>query len=267
MTGRRQRPEAGFALIVMLGIVGSASFGILLAVQALVPPTRDRQQRADQHLATTAEAARVAFRRNGAFSGNLDALAQDAGLDIDGAWRRDPFGSGRELAYRVGAAGAQVRSCGQDGVLDNSDDVVFDVPTETRLRVRQRLRLRLLRAVLARSEFRVGGAMTASDEVRMATAMREHAAARRQWLTADEPTRASLQSAMATTAATIDALVTAHGLPALPGSLTGAGGLMSRLGMQDSRARDGAGAALQRDDVLGWRAIGADRVEGSDDDM
>jgi hypothetical protein len=53
----------------------------------------------------------------------------------------------------------------------------------------------------------------------------------------------------------------------LPVALTGAGGLMDRLAMEDARAVDGAGAPLLLDPVVGFVAAGADGTGGTDDDM
>jgi hypothetical protein len=101
----------------------------------------------------------------------------------------------------------------------------------------------------------------------MGTAMRTLAIAQRQWLTADAATRATLTTQNNAALATITALCTTYGLPALPASLTGAGGLMQMLGTSDARAVDGAGVALRTDPNLGVAARGADGTGGTDDDM
>ncbi|MCK5941636.1 MAG: hypothetical protein KAI24_06690, partial [Planctomycetes bacterium] len=184
-----------------------------------------------------------------------------------GAWRRDPFGAGEELDYGLVGSDARLRSRGGDGRLGGVDDTTIAVVGETQLRVRQRLRLRMLRAVLLRSQFRWDSAMTPGDVARMRAAMRDLAVAKRQWLGADAATRADLTTRMNAATTTIEGLVSAYGLPPIPSSLTAAGGLMSQLSMPDARAVDGAGAALLRDAVLGFVAAGADRNGGTDDDM
>jgi len=271
MTGRRtiraNGDEPGFALIVLLAVVGIGSVGLLLAVEAYLPTLRERQELSAGNLRQAEAATRVAFRRNGAFPGDLDGLSAAAGLGVDGQWRRDPFGHGEELDYSQVGADVLLRSRGVDQQLGTADDSTFRVSAETQLRVRQRLRLRMLRAVLLRSPFRLAGSMSAGDEALMRTAMRDYAVAMRQWRTADAATRTALTSTMNGATATINGLASVHALPTLPVSLTGAGGLMSQLAMQDSRAVDGRGAALLLDPVLGFVAVGADGTGGTDDDM
>lgn len=259
--------QAGFALLVLLGIVGVGTMGIVLAVQSFLPPLSDAVGRATANLDTVATAAREAFVRDGAFPGDLDALATASGLRDDGPWRGDPFGHGQDLDYVVTASGLRVRSRGDDRVLGNADDLVVDVPAETGVRVRQRARLRLVRALLVQSAFRAAGSMSAAESTQMRTAMRDYAIARRQWCTATSSERLALTTTMATAAATITALQTVHGLTALPAGVTGAGGLFETLGLDDARAVDGKGQAFLADAVLGVVAVGNDGIGGTDDDM
>jgi hypothetical protein len=72
---------------------------------------------------------------------------------------------------------------------------------------------------------------------------------------------------MADASAETVAVASVHALTALPVALTGAGGLMDRLAMEDARAVDGAGAPLLLDPVVGFVAAGADGTGGTDDDM
>jgi hypothetical protein len=254
-------------MLVLLAVVGFGSIGILLAVQALVPTLSDRQYVAERNLNIAAAAANLAYRRDGRFPADLDALAVAGGLSPAGAWRRDPFGTGQELDYRIISTGVRVSSCGLDGRLGTADDSQKLVSTETQLRLRQRLRLRLLRAVLLRSSYRLDGLMTAGEQLSMRTAMHDYAVAKRRWLRADATERAALMVTMASAATVVTQLTTSYGLPSLPVSLSGAGGLMSQLAMTDARAVDGSGAPLLADPVLGWVAAGADGVGGTDDDM
>ena len=263
----RDPQQAGFALIVLLSVVGIGSVGVLLAVQSLVPTLRDRQASANEHLMISARAAADAYRRYGSFPADLDAMAAEGGVTDAGHWQRDPLGAGQELDYQVLASGVRIRSRGVDGQLGTADDLERTVHTDTQLRLRQRLRLRMLRAVLLRSPYRLDGLMTPAEHLLVREATRDYAAAQRQLLTATATERTLLTTVMSAAAATIDALALSYGLPAIPSSLTGAGGLMSQLGMSDSRAFDGRGAALQRDPVLGWIAVGADGTGGTDDDM
>lgn len=259
--------EPGFALIVLLAVVGIGSVGLLLAVEAYLPTLRERQALSVGNLQTAQAAARTAYRRTGAFPVDLDALSTAAGLDVDGSWRRDPFGHGEALDYARVGADLRLRSRGVDRQLGTADDLVLDVAAETQLRVRQRLRLRVLRAVLLRSSFRLAGSMSAADVVQMRNAMRDYAVAKRRWRTADAATRVTLSTTMADATATVSALASVHALTALPVALTGAGGLMDRLAMEDARAVDGAGAPLLLDPVVGFVAAGADGTGGTDDDM
>jgi hypothetical protein len=261
------RDQAGFALLVLLGIVGMASLTIVLAVQHIARPFAERVAITDSNIATAQSAARIGYRRNGAFPASLTAAATAAGLDAQGRWRIDPWSQAQDLDWAPVATGLRVRSRGIDGVLGTADDESFTVLTEPQLRARQRGRLRLLRAQLLRSTYRYSAAMTATDWQQMQTAMRDHAIALRQFLTADAATRVTLTATMATAAAQVSALVSAYGLPPLPPALTGAGGLMQMLGTADTRAVDGAGAALLTHATLGMTARGADGTGGTNDDM
>ena len=239
----------------------------LLAVQAFLPLLRDRQVVAQQSLETAGQGVRGAYRQSGVLPTDLDSLESAAGLSSLGQWRRDPYGSGQELDYSVAAGQVRLRSRGVDGLLGSTDDLQVTIEEEPLLRQRQRLRLRLLRAVLVRSPYRYAGSMSPADEAQMVAAMRDYARARRQWLTADAATRTTLATQMSTASATISSLASTHALPALPATLTGAGGLMSQLAMSDARAIDGRGAALLLDSVVGMVAVGADGAGGTDDDM
>lgn len=262
---QQRREQSGFALVVLLAVVGVGSVGILLAVQAYLPVLSDRQTVAADNVTTVARAAAIAYRQNGSFPADLNALETAAGLPATGGWRRDPYSAGRELDYRVRSADLQVRSCGPDGQFGTADDCERLVATETQLRVRQRLRLRMLRAVLLRSPYRFDAGMSAAELQQMKAAMHDYAIARRRWLTADTATRVTLTATMVSATATVNGLISTYGLPALPVSLTGAGGLMSQLSMPDGRCLDGRGAVLQTDATVGWLAAGV--TGGIDDDM
>lgn len=257
----------GFALLVLLALIGVGSLTIVLALPATAPVGGRQGVDAAANVAVAQAAARIAYRRNGAFPGSLDLAAAAAGLDASGAWRRDPWGRGADLQWGMVAAGLRVRSRGRDGSAGTADDDVFVVGTEAQLRLRQRARLRLLRAVLLRSPYRFAPTMTPTDVTAMRDAMRDYAIAKRRWLTADPATRVVLGATMTTAAATVAALRTANGLPALPNALVGAAGLTQQLGLDDTRVVDGSGARLLRDPVVGFLARGADRRGGTDDDM
>lgn len=259
--------QEGFVLLVLLSIAGAGSVVLLLAVQAFLPSLRDRQVVAQQNLEVARQGVHNAYRQDGVLPSDLDSLELTGGLSSLGQWRRDPYGAGQELDYSAASGQARLSSRGVDGALGSADDLQVTIDEEPMLRQRQRLRLRMLRAVVTRSPYRNAASMSPAEEAQMAAAMREYARARRSWLTADAATRTTLNNQMASASATISSLVSTHALPALPPTLTGAGGLMSQLAMPDTRAVDGRGVALQLDSVLGMRAVGRDGTGGTDDDM
>lgn len=259
--------QDGFALLALLAVIGVAGVGVLLVVQAFVPTLRDRATVATTNLEVAARAARHAFRQHGALPNDLDALAASARLDDDGSWRRDPYGAGQDIELVATAYGLRLSSRGPDGRSGTADDLVADVLGQPLLRARQRTRLRLLRAALARSRFRDAPTMTTADRQAVVAAMREHAVARRRWWSAGADERSALQARMHSAEQALAALAAAHDLPDLPPSLVGAGGLMSELGMPDGRAVDGRGIRLLRDPVTGFVAAGWDATGGTDDDM
>jgi type II secretory pathway pseudopilin PulG len=259
--------QRGFALLVLMAVIGAGSVGVLLAVQGLGSAFAERPQRTERNLEVVDGAMRTAFRANGSFPAAIDALATAAGLDANADWRIDPFFSPNDFDYRNVSGGKRALSRGPDGRLNTADDVAFVVDAEPLVRARQRGRLRLIRAALLRSQYRLAGTMTPTDVATMRTAMRDHAIAQRAWLTADAATRATLTTTLTTTEATIETMRVTHGMPVLPNRVTGGTGLMSRLGMPDTKAIDGNGRNMLVDTVLGARASGYDRTGGTDDDM
>lgn len=258
--------EAGFALLVLLGVIASGSLAIVLAVEVLVP-FADAGARAESHVATAESAARDRFRRSGAFPASVDDLVTGANGPVLGPWRRDPWGGAADLDYGMVANTLRIRSRGADGQLDTGDDIVASVGTESLLRARQRARLRLIRAAFARSSYRWAATMTNAEAAAVVAAMRDYAIARRSYLTADAATRATLTTRMDDARTTVSTITAAHGCAPLPPAVTGAGGLMEGLGMPDSRAVDGGGVPLILDSTVGVVAVGADRTGGTADDM
>lgn len=271
MTARRptaaDEGQRGFALLVLMAIIGAGSLGILLAVQSATNPFAERPQRTERNLSVAERAARDAFRVSGAFPANVAALATAGHLDPNGTWRLDPWFAPNDLDYRNVTGGRRLRSRGPDRRLNTADDVSVVVAAEPLVRARQRGRLRLIRAVLLRSAYCLSGTMTPTDVATMRMAMHDHANARRAWLTADAATRTALQATLTASADTIATLRTTHGLSPLPNRVTGGSGLMSQIGMPDTRAIDGNRRALVADPVLGVLSRGYDRRRGTDDDM
>lgn len=259
--------ERGFALLALLAVIGAGSMLLLVAVQRLVPPQAQQVRVAAGNLATCVGAAELAFRRNGAFPTSFDLLAAAAGLAPTGAWRRDPFGAAQDFVWSRNGTRLQLRSRGQDRRANTADDVVATVPAERLVRLRQRGRLRLLRALLTVSPHRLSGTMTAEDRSAMRAAMRELAIVQRLWLGADTTTRSLLTARRSVATNTITTLATNNGCAALPSALFGPSGLMASLGLPDTYARDGLGRNLARHPSLGVVARGNDRAGGTDDDM
>jgi hypothetical protein len=254
-------------MLLMLGMVGIITLIVVQVTQALLPVQATRGFATTVNLNESDSAVRLAFRRDGAFPADLTALAARAGLPANGIWRVDPYGRGADLDYRVLATGVRLRSRSIDERINTADDIRVDVFEETPIRVRQRPRLRLLRALLLRSAYRFAGTMSAGEVASMRAATHDNARAKRQWLTATASQRVTLTSTMSTTATTIQSLASSHGCPSLPPALTGTGGLMQQLGKSDSAAIDGQGLAMRTNTALGMYAIGGDRTGASDDDM
>lgn len=259
--------EHGFALLVMLAIIGVGSVGVLMAVQGFLAPLAETNARVEANLGTVEQVAREAFVRSGAFPADLDALAATSGLPVDGRWRLDPWGSAQDLDYQRTSASLQLRSRGADRSLGTSDDHTVAIAAEPLVRLRQRAHLRLVRALFLRSPYRFAATMSTGELASMRTAMHDYAVARRRWWGADAALRVTLSTQMAAAALTVTTLATTHACVALPAALTGAGGLMEQLGVADGMAVDGLGRALLADPVLGVVAAGNDLVGGTDDDM
>lgn len=299
------RREPGFALLVLLAVVGMGSLSVVLAVQSLVPPLAQVTTHIVTNLGTIERASRDAFLRNGAFPASLDALALASGLPADGTWRVDPWGNGQDLDYRLLATGPRIRSRGPDRRLGTADDTTVTVAAENQLRLRTNARLRLLRAVyLAALCDQVDAAAGASagnagpgrgaanrsnqgnahgngsgtgngngnaaataavSRTALRAALRTYATSQRAWWFADAAGRAALTTQMTAAAATIAAAQLSAGW-VQPVAILGAGGLMERLGLPDALAIDGAGQALRLHPALGFAATGCDGVSGTDDD-
>lgn len=262
---RTDARETGLALLALLMVVGVGALAIVLAAQQFVPPLADRAERTESGVARMAGAVATGFVASGVYPGSLDAVAVQTGWSRQGAWRRDPWGSGQEWVLGSGALGLQVQSRGVDGVLGTADDVVFAVPREPLVRLRQRGILRLIRAGYVRflqDAIVMGGAAPTG----LAAAVGSYARARRQWFAADAAERAQLTATMAAAAASVTACQEFAGWTQ-PSAVTGSGGLLARLGMPDTLAIDGLGQPLRLDPILGVVAVGGDGIWGTDDDM
>ena len=259
--------ERGFALLVLLAVIGAASMAIVMAATVMLPPLAGRAVTTTDRVETAVLAARLGYLRNGAFPANLTAAATASGLDPLGAWRNDPYGTVQDVGYGMLGTSLRVRSRGTDRAFGTADDITYLLPTERHLRLRQRGRLRVLRALFAVSPYRTAGTMSAAEQARMRSAMRDFAIAQRRWLGADATTLPTLAAQLVTAGTTITDLVALHSLPSLPVALTGTGGLASVLGVADTACVDGAARPLVLHATLGIAAVGNDRVGGTNDDM
>lgn len=259
--------SSGFALLVLLMLMATASVAAISLAQRALPPLALQRTDADDHLTTARLGLGHAYRRQGAFPTSLDSLAGTAGLPVAGRWRIDPYGHAADLDYTRPAGNGQLRSRGPDRQLGTADDVVLTAAAEVPLRARQRGRLRLLRALLFRSQYRTNGTMNAAQTAAMAQAMNQLAAARRAWLTTPAADRPALALAIASATTTIGDLCRVHGCTQLPVALTGASGLLTAIGSSDAMAIDGRGRQLLLDPGLGILAAGNDMQRGTDDDM
>ncbi len=260
--------ERGFALLVLLALIGAGATGILLAVNHFVPVLADVDERVRVDLGTVQQAATEAGLRAGAFPVDLDAVATVVGLPATGDWRRDPWDPAQDLDYAVTGSGLRVRSRGPDRQLNTADDVQVQVGNEALLRPRQRGRLRLLRAAFCRElqqQLTAVGAV-APTGAEVCDALRDAAAAQRAWSGADAAQRVVLSGRLTTAASVVAAAKTAVSWVE-PIALTGAGGFLERIHADDSRGVDGKGQPLLMHTTLGVIAVGNDGVGGTDDDM
>lgn len=261
-----RHPEQGFALLILLALMGVAGVGLLVVVERFVPPLADVSTRVTASLDRARATTRDAFVASGAFPADLAALvAADTHGDDD--WTADPWQPASSLDYAVTGPGVRLRSRGPDLTLATTDDVVAVVAAEPLLRLRQRGRLRLLRAVFAASTYCTAPSMSPTSRATMRAALRDYAMARRTWLGADAATRTTLQTRLDDARTTVAALRTANACDPLPTFVVGPGGLMGQLGMPDAIAVDGVGATLLRDATVGVIAAGRDATGGTDDDM
>lgn len=245
-----------------MALVGASSVGLLLVVGRFVPTLADRPQVALANLDTARRSVSEQFLRDGSFPASLAAVQAGAGA-IGDSWANDPYGAGSQLRYVTTPGGVTITSRGVDQRLGSADDVVSDIAAEPLLRVRQRLRLRMVRAVYVAE---LAAAITPSLPNAVQDAVRGFALAQRQWRTASNAERVALQATM-DTCTTALGLLLATASYVVPTAVTGAGGFMSRLGLSDSRAVDGVGRSYALHPVLGVIAVGYDGVGGTDDDM
>lgn len=261
---RHSGAEGGFAYVALLvltsvvGLVGAIALDGLVRRATAVPAI------AAERLGAVAATAVEQYRLTGVLPANLAALPSGA---ANAEWRQDPWGAGTDLDYRIRQRNLELRSRGPDGRLRTADDTVLVVDDEPLLRLRQRGRLRILRAVLTNSSFRTSVFMPSATRRQMIAAMRQLAIAKRSWYFADAATRATLTTQIAATQQVVVDTSAAFGLLPLPTGLLGGTGLLAALGLPDTRAVDALGRAMAVDPVLGFVARGGDRAGGTDDDM
>lgn len=257
--------ERGFALLFMMILIGAAGGVFLLAVDSFVTVGADRAGRAATAMAELRRAAHDMYLRTGAAPASAATAVAGGGLRPERQF--DPYGWNADFGWSVTATAITIRSRGEDRVLGNADDPVMTLPLQEPGRASTRSRLRLLRAQLLRSPFRLAVGMSAADEADLRSWTGQYAQACRRWI--DEPAnQGALSATMTTLQAQIASLCTASGCLPLPASVTGVGGIMAGIGNVDARAFDGFRRGLQRDDAVGLKSVGADGAPGSPgDDM
>ncbi|MBK8096329.1 MAG: hypothetical protein IPK26_04435 [Planctomycetes bacterium] len=257
--------ERGFALLFMMILIGAAGGVFLLAVESFVTVGADRAGRAAASLADLRRAAHDIHVRTGTAPTSAAATVTAAGLAADR--QIDPYGWNADFGWTNSASAITIRSRGEDRVLGNADDLVATVLLQEPGRASTRNRLRLLRAQLLRSPYRLAAGMSVADEANLRTWTRDYAQACRRWIY-EPANQAALAATMAARQTQITNLCTAGGCPPLPASVTGVGGIMTGIGNVDARAFDGFQRGLGRDAAVGLRSLGADGATGSPgDDM
>lgn len=257
--------ERGFALLFMMILIGAAGGVFLLAVESFVSVGADRAGRAAVALAELRRAAHDICLRTGTAPASVAATVTAAGLRPE--VQVDPYGWNADFGWASTATAITIRSRGEDRVLGNADDLVVTVPLQEPGRASTRNRLRLLRAQLLRSPYRLHAGMTATDRDNLRSWTRQYAQAGRRWIY-EPANQAALTASMTTLEAQITGVCAAHGCTPLPASVTGVGGIMTGIGNADTQAFDGFLRGLQRDAAVGLRSSGADGAPGSPgDDM
>jgi hypothetical protein len=256
--------QGGFAYVALLVLTSVVGLVGAVALDGLVRRSTALPAVAAERLVTVAATAAGHYRLTGVLPTNLAALPVGA---ANAEWRRDPWGAGTDLDYRIRQRNLELRSRGPDGRFRTADDDVLVVDDEPLLRLRQRGRLRILRAVLTDSSFRNSISMPVATRQQMVAAMRQVAIARRSWYFADAATRVALTTQLAAAQQFVVDTSASFGLSPLPVGMLGGTGLLAALGLPDTRAVDALGRAMAVDPVLGFVAHGGDRAGGTDDDM
>lgn len=257
--------ERGFALLFMMILIGAAGGVFLLAVESFVAVGADRAGRAASSLAELRRAAHDIYLRTGTAPASAAATVTAAGLRPE--VQIDPYGWNADFGWTNSATAITIRSRGEDRVLGNADDPLATVPLQEPGRASTRHRLRLLRAQLLRSPYRLQLSMSAADQANLRSWTRQYAQACRRWIL-EPANQVVLSATMVTMQTQIAALCAGHGCAPLPASVTGVGGIMTGIGNVDARAVDGFGRGLQRDAAVGLKSSGADGAPGSPgDDM
>jgi hypothetical protein len=263
--------QRGFALLALLASLGALTLMVVFAVASMQPAGHRDGVCLEERMAALQAASLAQFRQSGQVPVALpDGVWIDPVVDVV-AVRQDPYGNGIDLQVQSLPQGLLIRSSGPDRQPGNADDVTALVSLEVGQRQRQRARLRLLRAVAAvRLQAAVDQATLAAlvppPEPAVAPAMRELAKLRREDWSGSLPERVARTARMAE----LEGVLLAHQAYAgwmLPAAVTGAGGLMQRLGLSDALAVDGLGRPLRLHATLGVVAIGNDGIQGTNDDM
>ncbi|MHC5063308.1 MAG: hypothetical protein ACYTG5_04975 [Planctomycetota bacterium] len=263
----KQDGFAMLALIIAVAAAGAAGLAIF-GNKFSRPVEVEHLASVADRLSLTREAAQQVYQQSGSFPANLGALAIAIGLDSAGEWRLDPFGGGSDLDYQVSGVPANlvIRSRGPDGALGTGDDRSIQLSEQIPGRARTRGHLRLLRARFFNSSLMDDPGMAPVERMALRTHMSNYAIAQRQLLFAAPSDKPALIAARDLAAAQIQAIRSSHGLPPIPSSSTGPGGLCEALGIPDALGTDGFGSLLLTGEV-GFISAGGDRTGGTDDDL
>ncbi len=262
--------QDGFAMLALIIAVGAASAaGLAIFGNKLRRPVQvEHLATAEARLEASIDSALQAYQQSGNFPVDLSSLAIAVGLDPAAEWRLDPFGGGTDLDYQLsGIPGSLViRSRGPDGSLGSSDDLQVQLSEQFPGRARSRNHLRLLRVRFYNSPLMDDPGMAPVERQALRMHMRSYAIAQRQLLFAAAADKPALIANRDSAASQIQAIRSSHGLPAIPATATGPGGLCEALGISDSLGIDGFGSLLITGDV-GFLSVGGDRSGGTDDDL
>lgn len=247
-------------------LAAGGSLAAIAVVSAQMTMRIDKQAEAERRVAALAEAGNELYLRTGSFPNNLLELVT---LSQSSEWEllaADPYGSLENIDVSVVGDQLLVSSRGPDGQLGTLDDVVTGVHARTAGRARTRNRLRILRAVFSTSGYYDSAMVTPADRATLLQAMTDYTTKCRLLDYVSPLDQAQALIEIGAARVTIESITQAAGLPAVPASATGPGGLLESLGLPDSLGTDGYGHTWVTD-VVGINSPGRDGTGGTIDDF